>query len=351
MIGGPGIFLLYTILYNVYMLQMSNTINLAIRCRTGRCSPGSSPSRCARRSFTAVWRPGEPLRQEQPRRSFQVSRIPAARGPARTGERGLDRVAAQRGARVSLSVRRGGAEIYEIRASLEVHGAAAWPIRTTRRSSLKDGGRGAARRAPASAAPALRAAQSRVSFRTVSSGRPAPLAPADRVAAQPGERYLRLKLDMPTYKRASDDEHQAIFERCASARSTAPADSAVALLRNGDLLATIWRAPCEAANSRRRVGSPRSPAHRHPGCGRGRARARRAVAVRSWSTGARPRRGVSPPWCRARRARCFGPRRHRARRWRSLIRPGDRVALEGNNQKQADFLSRSLAERRSAQVA
>ncbi|MCL7706979.1 malonate decarboxylase subunit alpha, partial [Enterobacter kobei] len=27
-----------------------------------------------------------------------------------------------------------------------------------------------------------------------------------------------------------------------------------------------------------------------------------------------------------------------------LIAPGDRVVLEGNNQKQADFLSRSLAE-------
>src|SRR5579862_9394289 len=28
----------------------------------------------------------------------------------------------------------------------------------------------------------------------------------------------------------------------------------------------------------------------------------------------------------------------------ALLRPGDRVALEGNNQKQADFLSRSLVE-------
>ncbi|MFN2604580.1 MAG: malonate decarboxylase subunit alpha, partial [Gemmatimonadaceae bacterium] len=28
----------------------------------------------------------------------------------------------------------------------------------------------------------------------------------------------------------------------------------------------------------------------------------------------------------------------------ALIVPGDRVALEGNNQKQADFLSRSLAQ-------
>ena len=27
----------------------------------------------------------------------------------------------------------------------------------------------------------------------------------------------------------------------------------------------------------------------------------------------------------------------------TLIRPGDRVAIEGNNQKQADFLSRALA--------
>jgi len=33
-----------------------------------------------------------------------------------------------------------------------------------------------------------------------------------------------------------------------------------------------------------------------------------------------------------------------------LLRPGDRVALEGNNQKQADFLSRSLAEVDPAQV-
>ena len=32
----------------------------------------------------------------------------------------------------------------------------------------------------------------------------------------------------------------------------------------------------------------------------------------------------------------------------TLIAPGDRVALEGDNQKQADFLSRSFAQGRSA---
>ena len=31
----------------------------------------------------------------------------------------------------------------------------------------------------------------------------------------------------------------------------------------------------------------------------------------------------------------------------NLIAPGDRVVVEGNNQKQADFLSRSLAQGRS----
>ena len=34
----------------------------------------------------------------------------------------------------------------------------------------------------------------------------------------------------------------------------------------------------------------------------------------------------------------------------SLIQPGDRVALEGNNQKQADFLSRSLVQVDTAKV-
>ncbi|RYZ21458.1 MAG: malonate decarboxylase subunit alpha, partial [Chitinophagaceae bacterium] len=33
-----------------------------------------------------------------------------------------------------------------------------------------------------------------------------------------------------------------------------------------------------------------------------------------------------------------------------LIAPGDRVVLEGNNQKQADFLSRSLAKADSARL-
>ncbi len=35
----------------------------------------------------------------------------------------------------------------------------------------------------------------------------------------------------------------------------------------------------------------------------------------------------------------------------ALLRPGDRVALEGDNQKQADFLSRSLAQVDPAQRA
>ncbi len=73
--------------------------------------------------------------------------------------------------------------------------------------------------------------------------------------------------------------------------------------------------------------------------------------------------GEAPRWARraAAKARRLGAVAHLAdgcvlpthqleRALALLLRPGDRVALEGNNQKQADFLSRSLARLDPAQV-
>jgi hypothetical protein len=47
---------------------------------------------------------------------------------------------------------------------------------------------------------------------------------------------------------------------------------------------------------------------------------------------------------RGERLRQGHPHRPAGRALENLLAPGDRVVLEGNNQKQADFLSRMLAE-------
>jgi DNA-binding GntR family transcriptional regulator len=67
--------------------------------------------------------------------------------------------------------------------------------------------------------------------------RPRLIGMIDSLHAQ-GERYLRLKLDMPAHKQQSDDEHQQIFDALRAGN----VDSAVQilqehLLKTGELLA------------------------------------------------------------------------------------------------------------------
>ncbi|HLX01877.1 MAG TPA: malonate decarboxylase subunit alpha, partial [Trinickia sp.] len=67
-----------------------------------------------------------------------------------------------------------------------------------------------------------------------------------------------------------------------------------------------------------------------------------APAARSWTTlrDEKARRlAAIAPWLEDR----VLPRERIVAALEALICPGDRVALEGDNQKQADFLSRSLA--------
>src|SRR6202021_106386 len=76
-------------------------------------------------------------------------------------------------------------------------------------------------------------------------GRPRLLAMIDSLHSQ-GERYLRLKLDMPAHKQQSDDEHQQILEPH--------------LLQTGELLATRLARHLEsgAATKRRAVKEKRA---------------------------------------------------------------------------------------------
>ena len=68
-----------------------------------------------------------------------------------------------------------------------------------------------------------------------------------------------------------------------------------------------------------------------------------AQSGRSWSTRREEkarRLNKIAPWLKG---GMILPSEHIVAALEALILPGDRVALEGNNQKQADFLSRSLA--------
>ena len=115
-----------------------------------------------------------------------------------------------RGARVSpLSVEE-VREIYEIRASLEVTALRlAGPHYTPQSLKLA-----AALRVSRSERDQSRYVQHNREFHQAlyaPAGRPRLIAMIDSLHSQ-GERYLRLKLDMPTYKHQSDDEHEEIFE-------------------------------------------------------------------------------------------------------------------------------------------
>jgi DNA-binding GntR family transcriptional regulator len=155
--------------------------------------------------------PGESLRQEELAQHFCVSRIPVREALRQLESERWIVFHRNRGARVSSLSAQEVREIYEIRASLEVTALRLAAPRHTPQS-LKN------------AAVLLRASRSE-NDRTAyvqrnrefhlalytPAGRERLLAMIDSLHSQ-GERYLRLKLDIPPYKRRSDDEHQQILE-------------------------------------------------------------------------------------------------------------------------------------------
>lgn len=158
---------------------------------------------------------GEALRQEQLASHFNVSRIPLREALRGLESEGWIEFLPNRGARVCRLSAAEVAEIYEIRATLECMALRlAYPKHTP--ATWKE------------AAAALRAARSEAQrARYVQRNREFHFA-LYRPAQRPhllrlieslhnrGERYLRLKLEMPVYKRDSDEEHQRIYRACRS---------------------------------------------------------------------------------------------------------------------------------------
>jgi DNA-binding GntR family transcriptional regulator len=191
--------------------------------------------------------PREPLRQEQLAAHFSVSRIPLREALRSLESEGWIEFLPNRGARVSGLSAAEVTEIYEIRASLECTALKlALPQHT--RESWKE------------VASALRTSQRETQrSRYVQRNRDFHLAlyqPAQRPYLlrlieslhSRGERYLRLKLEMPLYKHTSDDEHQQIYRACRSGDlDRATAILATHLLDTGTMLASYLKSEPQTA--------------------------------------------------------------------------------------------------------
>jgi DNA-binding GntR family transcriptional regulator len=181
--------------------------------------------------------PGESLRQENLAQHFAVSRIPVREALRRLESEGWIELQRHRGARVTALSAEEVREIYEIRASLEVTALQlAAPNHTAR--TLKQAA--AVLRLSHNAKDVSLYAQYNREFHLAlyaPAQRPRLLSIIESLHNQ-GERYLRLKLGMPSHKQQSDDEHQQMFD----AVSRGAIEQAVLilqphLLQTGELLA------------------------------------------------------------------------------------------------------------------
>lgn len=191
---------------------------------------------------------GEPLRQEQLASHFSVSRIPLREALRSLESEGWIEFLPNRGARVSGFSASEGREIYEIRASLErtalelafpSHNEQTWgDVETALQAALKEKQRPRyVHRNREFHLTLYRPAQ-----------RPHLLGLIDSLHKR-GERYLRLKLEMPFHKRKSDDEHEQILTACRRGDlDTAIRILTAHLLETGALLADyLRRGPQSAA--------------------------------------------------------------------------------------------------------
>ncbi len=181
--------------------------------------------------------PGEALRQEQLASHFSVSRIPLREALRQLESEGWIEFLPHRGARVSSLSAEEVKEIYEIRASLECtalelalprHTSESWKlVEAALRRSQREGQRS-------------RYAQRNREFHVAlyePVQRPRLLSLIESLHSR-GERYLRLKLEMPSQKHRSDEEHQQIFTVARSGDT--PAATAILkahLLQTGEMLA------------------------------------------------------------------------------------------------------------------
>jgi DNA-binding GntR family transcriptional regulator len=156
---------------------------------------------------------GQPLRQEQLASHFSVSRIPLREALRSLESEGWIEFVPNRGARVAGLSASEAREIYEIRASLErtalelafpCHTSGSWKeVESALQAALKEKQR-------------PRYVQRNREFHLAlyrPAQRPHLLALIDSLHRR-GERYLRLKLEVPFHKLKSDDEHKQLYQAC-----------------------------------------------------------------------------------------------------------------------------------------
>ncbi len=189
--------------------------------------------------------PGAPLRQDAIARHFSVSAIPVREALRQLESEGWARVEMNKGATVAPLSAAEAREVYEMRAALESLAIglaipAHTPASLCRAETL-------CKAASAETEPSLYVAHNEAFHTSL-------YEPADRpqllamiaMLHERGERYLRLKFGLPSYKGQSDREHAALLS-AVRRRDVASAQALVSrhLLDTGELL---YRVLSEDAN-------------------------------------------------------------------------------------------------------
>lgn len=185
--------------------------------------------------------PGAPLRQDAIARHFSVSAIPVREALRQLESEGWARVELNKGATVAPLSADEAHEIYEIRAALESLAIGlAIPAHTPATLRIADT---LCKAAAAETDPSLYVARNEAFHLSLYEPAARPrLFEMIRTLHGRGERYLRLKFGLPSYKRASDREHAALL-RAVRRRDVTTAQSLVTqhLLDTGALLDDFLR--------------------------------------------------------------------------------------------------------------
>ncbi|CAB3707588.1 GntR family transcriptional regulator [Paraburkholderia rhynchosiae] len=206
--------------------------------------------------------PGAPLRQDAIARHFSVSAIPVREALRLLETEGWAKVTVHKGATVAPLSADEAREIYEIRSALESLAIGlAIPKHTP--ATLRECA-ALCRAAERESDPSLYVARNATFHMSLyAPAARAQLEDSIRVLHRRGERYLRLKLGLPSYKGESDNEHSKLLD--AVQRRDVPAAQALVvahLLGTGDLLHRFLteraRAEAALANRPKPRGRPRA---------------------------------------------------------------------------------------------
>lgn len=229
------------IIYNIVMSATPRTeLSGALPASLSLAERGSTPRMIVETLRTAIvdgtLAPGAPLRQDALARHFSVSAIPVREALRQLETEGWVKVEMNKGATVAPLSADEAREIYEIRAALESLAIGlAIPVHTP--ATLRHA-QALCKAASAETDPALYVARNQAFHLSL-------YEPAARsrlleligVLHIRGERYLRLKFGLPSYKGESDREHAALL-KAVRRGDVATAQSLVTkhLLDTGELL-------------------------------------------------------------------------------------------------------------------